>query len=1028
MKVAETTHTSTTAKANDTAQQQAFFRQAEGSFFSDAEAEPAFFNAQRSAASPAVQAKPASTNVPAAPVTSPAAAQSAPVTSPAVAQSAPAVPEKAIQEKEDDNALESTLSSTKGSGSALPEDTRAQMESAIGSDFSAVRVHTGSSATQMNKDLGAQAFTHGNDIYFNSGKYDTGSKDGKQLLAHELTHVVQQNGMVSPKAEAAGVPSIQLWSLSGALDSVEDAVSDAASTVADVASDAAGAVKDAAVSAAGAVKDAANTAIDAVKDAASWIYDKIKGLVDDGVEWLKEKWNDLQQFGAEGLQTITNFFNGILNFIKNPIKFIGDAITNFDADSLEAAFNSLTSIAQTLWQNFSMLGNTLLSAVNGLWGTISGFANSLFSKIDSLMDNVLFNHLPDVLQNAARKLVDFVRGVWKNIDDVFKALLDRITSFIRKASKAVEDFIGKIMSFAIGKIVSTIRFFAALVPTMLDFFKNPDKYLHPLGERIVGFLQGVEGKMGAQINKYFGGGGEKTAAAAPTIMKKDEPGAAAAPARSTATWSQIGNGVWDVMKQKWAEFKKNPLSIVIGMLMDLFIPMVGNVKDIIKLYDDIKKIVTKPLGASTLEEAWTSFLQLLDIPILIYSTITSILGRTLLLPLLVASFIPHPIVKGIAAAVGYELLSMFVESELLNIGHKLLLLKTGANTADEKKDAYNRVGDSIVALIVAGIFALIMLIISIGAQIARGVFNFVSGKFFTPKEVPIPEGKGPTELPGEKGPADNKGPGDTDPNAPKGESDKIKAETRSDDQKRTIEVDGEDGCKVCASPCDEIKSKYKLEIKNNPDKNFNQRIDAIRDDPKLSPEQKAEAYKAIDKELADIRENSEIKPEQTELDAETETTQIDPSEAKPDPKPGEPGSPEHKAQRWADYQKRTGGKGWDYDRWSKQYDINMKQALRGNAAADAYHDTLGWGEREVTVDVEGEPRRLDVGDVATKRGVEYKTGKVYASQEILWEVARDEILVKDMGWDIEWVFEETPSQPLLNALKKATLKIRILGT
>ena len=44
----------------------------------------------------------------------------------------------------------------------------------------------------MNQDLNAQAFTHGSDVYFNSGKYDTGSSEGQKLLAHELTHVVQQ--------------------------------------------------------------------------------------------------------------------------------------------------------------------------------------------------------------------------------------------------------------------------------------------------------------------------------------------------------------------------------------------------------------------------------------------------------------------------------------------------------------------------------------------------------------------------------------------------------------------------------------------------------------------------------------------------------------------------------------------------------------------------------------------------------------------------------------------------------------------
>ena len=90
--------------------------------------------------------------------------------------------------------IEKSLNSSKGSGSPLPHNTREEMGTSFGADFSGVRIHNDTSSQQMNKDLNAQAFTHGSDIYFNSGKYDTSSTAGKHLLAHELTHVVQQNG------------------------------------------------------------------------------------------------------------------------------------------------------------------------------------------------------------------------------------------------------------------------------------------------------------------------------------------------------------------------------------------------------------------------------------------------------------------------------------------------------------------------------------------------------------------------------------------------------------------------------------------------------------------------------------------------------------------------------------------------------------------------------------------------------------------------------------------------------------------
>jgi hypothetical protein len=91
--------------------------------------------------------------------------------------------------------IESQLSSSKGGGSPLPDEVRSFMEPRFGTDFSKVRVHTDSSAVQMNKELGAQAFTHGSDIYYGAGK----SPGQNDLTAHELTHVVQQTGGVQAK-------------------------------------------------------------------------------------------------------------------------------------------------------------------------------------------------------------------------------------------------------------------------------------------------------------------------------------------------------------------------------------------------------------------------------------------------------------------------------------------------------------------------------------------------------------------------------------------------------------------------------------------------------------------------------------------------------------------------------------------------------------------------------------------------------------------------------------------------------------
>ena len=88
--------------------------------------------------------------------------------------------------------LESRLGSSKGGGSPLADDVRGFMEPRFGADFGNVRVHNDSSAVQMNKELGAQAFAHGNDIYYGAGK----SPGNNELTAHELTHTIQQTGGV----------------------------------------------------------------------------------------------------------------------------------------------------------------------------------------------------------------------------------------------------------------------------------------------------------------------------------------------------------------------------------------------------------------------------------------------------------------------------------------------------------------------------------------------------------------------------------------------------------------------------------------------------------------------------------------------------------------------------------------------------------------------------------------------------------------------------------------------------------------
>jgi len=88
------------------------------------------------------------------------------------------------------------INQARGGGQSLDRTVQKQMGVATGHDFSSVRVHTSPEADDLNRQLGAKAFTTGRDVFFREGAYDPHSSGGQELIAHELTHVVQQGSGV----------------------------------------------------------------------------------------------------------------------------------------------------------------------------------------------------------------------------------------------------------------------------------------------------------------------------------------------------------------------------------------------------------------------------------------------------------------------------------------------------------------------------------------------------------------------------------------------------------------------------------------------------------------------------------------------------------------------------------------------------------------------------------------------------------------------------------------------------------------
>jgi hypothetical protein len=125
-----------------------------------------------------------------------------------------ALPEEKVQKKEEEKLqrkgsdstpvvnsnVQSAIRDKTSSGQPLSSEVRRHMEPRFGADFSNIRIHSDTEAAALCNQLNARAFTYQNHIFFSRGQYQPGTNEGKQLLAHELTHTLQQGHAVQRKA------------------------------------------------------------------------------------------------------------------------------------------------------------------------------------------------------------------------------------------------------------------------------------------------------------------------------------------------------------------------------------------------------------------------------------------------------------------------------------------------------------------------------------------------------------------------------------------------------------------------------------------------------------------------------------------------------------------------------------------------------------------------------------------------------------------------------------------------------------
>ncbi|WP_237586897.1 eCIS core domain-containing protein [Pontibacter russatus] len=659
--------------------------------------------------------------------------------------------------------LESRLHASKGSGSPLPESTRAQMESSFGTDFSGVRVHTDSAAVQMNKELRAQAFTHGSDIYFNAGKFNPDHTNGQKLLAHELTHTVQQNGGTGPSRR-----KIQLWPdwVSDAADWVSDTASDAAGSVVEGAQWVGGQVEDGARWVGGKVAAGAEWAEEQISAAARWIVGQIRRAIDAGKNYLDEKWESVKEFGRTCFDDIKNGFGNLIHFVTTPLSSVMSALSAMNADLFGSVWEMVKTGANALWTGINSVIDGIMQFGKGIWNTVSGFMNSIFETIAGLFDNAAFDLLPDGIKEEVRSVFNTLRSLWNQVSSFWTDLWQRLTSTVTNILAAVQSFADRIINFGIGSVISMVRNLKEVYDYVTKFFADPRATIQPFLDTIAEKLNtevppGAKDLGARYAQENFTGGSNQTA---------DNGSIQRAPIdsedRTTATLTEVAEGILYYVARAWADLDIKQL------LWQTVVNMFWPPATIRAIYDQFSQLwndhwattvdslyaprnfFDDPLGC--LHDMWSNFLILLDFPLALWRTLNNVVGLlmgyiTIIIILIEAlggaavgaaaggvGAIPGffaGVAAGLAtvAPLGEALMASYLLAESTSVVVILGRLYTTRQTCEKRQvDILTSVA-SFIAMAVALALQLLMALL---AELVSLISNLLKG---TPKPAPVPQ-------------------------------------------------------------------------------------------------------------------------------------------------------------------------------------------------------------------------------------------------------------------------------------------------
>jgi phage-related protein len=1105
--------------------------------------------------------------------------------------------------------VEQRLHSSSGKGSSMPAPVRTEMESAFGTDFSNVRIHTNSEAVGLNNDLHAQAFTHGSDIYFNEGKYNPGSSDGKKLLAHELTHTIQQGAVPSgtvqqkPKAETGkrvqrlslgdvwdatggavgrglsaagnaiaetagdvvewgaekleglvesiapglltflkgdiigsiknklitaidsltgglfsrvqteGLAAILQDLFGGAIQRIGGGVTTTCSALADMAGKlwafvkkltgpALGAFKsmmqsvgnffstiwnDFALPAWDAIKKYAGAAWDWIVDKATWLWDltaPVRSAIGRAWNWVKTQFGIAWSNTGSVLEWLKNKATQAWNWVKSaiepimgPLKVIGAILLLLSpAGPIILIYKGAPHIWNAIkWlaENFNKyvlvrarayLRNTIIPAIQSVVTTIGGLISTGINWVKGLFDSLVGGITAVLNAVAGLALFRFLAGMIRRIVSGIRTALQRVSGMLSTLANSLVSIATRVWNF-IKPFAELLR--QLLLVGVLGPFAILDDGVWNSLNRIVNIgleipcVRELEGLLHvpwilAQLDKF-----RKMMKGVYEIMKNPQPLidemrlaignliTQIAPKARAAIAYVLGpsrahhlEGIMRHLEPKLAYLATNWWEVIKQTGWDMLWPWPAFAHECGEIWDKGKSMFSNFFRfefSKGIDDGLAIFRLLNSLAGHLYGwfAIASVLVGTVLGAIFGGGAGAAPgFWAGVAVAVevGEVLMVAMLAAEGASIEKSVFDLSVGSQTEEQNEEDYEQIASSGLNLgIIGAMVVLGELAVKFGKTVLQQVKGLFRRKGAVPEVTPPVKGEAPrveAEPPPVERPGGRTGPEAEPPKVDAPENGPNRATEGLPEDMVTLKekVNNPENVNRVTEP--EFAAEYDVEVQvgehtfrrrrdNGAWCRFSEPVCGLKMDDVNVKVDEALAERPAEQPKAEDGPRTE--PEVVDT-PEADTTKIDPAEVTEAPAPGAPGSPEHRAARWEEYVQRTAPeKRWSRERWDKQYDVNMQQANRANKAVADYHETLGWGKREVTLDVEGVQRRLDIADVSSMRGIEHKTGDIYASQDILWEVYRDQILVKE-GWDITWVFEGTASKPLQQALRDAGIK------